>query len=125
MIRLSIPTVPTHCYQFVHFLAGVSLGGSALAGQDYIQPTGFITIQEQTSCTTLQIDIISDIIPEATETFIVQLQPVSPSRLSATRGTTTVTIYDDDDPITSEFISFNTKDHPGLFVIKKIDCYLT
>ena len=73
--------------------------GSATAGSDYTATSSMATIPAGQTCTTASIPIINDAIGESTENFTVTLS--NPSNATIGTGTATVTINDDDQPVTN------------------------
>lgn len=70
--------------------------GTAAAGLDYTFATGRVTFPAGATTRTISVSILNDAIPEATESFTVDLTGVAYGDAAIGDGTATATIYDDD-----------------------------
>ena len=78
--------------------------GTATAGQDYVGATNSVTIAANTTSTTIQVTVEGDDSDENDETFVVTISNSTSAvgSLTITRGTSTVSILDDDGAIVAE-----------------------
>ncbi len=84
---------PTNHPVTVHY---ATANGTALSGEDYIGLAGTFTIPAGTSTSSLLVEVVSDRLDEAEETFRVDLS--DPVIASISDGQALGTIRDDDDP---------------------------
>jgi hypothetical protein len=77
-------------------LTYAAASGSAVQGQDFVAPAGFVVIAPDQTSATIDIDLVADLEPESEESFTVTLFWADGAQLGTSVGT--VTVEDDDGP---------------------------
>jgi hypothetical protein len=69
---------------------------TALVPVDYVATSGSVTFAPGSQTTEVVVQVVADVLPEADETFRVQLANPAPAQASLARATATGTIRNDD-----------------------------
>ena len=70
--------------------------GSAVAGQDFVVPPGSVVVAADQTSTTIDVELVADLVPESDETFTVTLLSADGAQIGVSLST--VTVEDDDGP---------------------------